>query len=330
MAWLTAREALEILNVRKRTLYTYASRGWVQTRALDGRRKLYRRADVERLRDNALAHRGQAARSRAALAWGEPVLTTAISGIDRDGPYYRGVPAVDLVDRPLQEVAEHLWGHTGPWPSPRVAPGNGDLTELRRQIDALPRLEGDAAFRHITVNVWAWADLPSHPDLDAARVLCADHGLNPSTFTARLAASTGSDPYAWVVAALATFSGPRHGMASVELAERLQDPTWCPPGPGFDHPLYPDGDPRGEGLLDRCPPKGRLEEAVRQGRRSGHLPTVDAGLLAVTEALGLPAVAAPLLFVSGRVLGWLAHGAEQSETPGPLRPRGRFEGWVQD
>jgi citrate synthase len=94
-------------------------------------------------------------------------------------------------------------------------------------------------------------------------VLLADHELNASSFTARIAASTGADPYACVAAALATLSGPKHGSAS-ELVARFADEVGGPEQakaavralrkrgevpPGFGHPLYPAGDPRTRPLL---------------------------------------------------------------------------------
>src|SRR5436190_20765766 len=50
--------------------------------------------------------------------------------------------------------------------------------------------------------------------VNAGLVLCADHELNASTFAARVAASTGADLHACLLAALAAFSGPRHGGAA--------------------------------------------------------------------------------------------------------------------
>ena len=65
------------------------------------------------------------------------------------------------------------------------------------------------------------AEAPSDEDADALEtyLLCSmDHGLNASTFTARVAASTDADPYACFAAALATLSGRRHGSAAEAIA----------------------------------------------------------------------------------------------------------------
>jgi citrate synthase len=99
--------------------------------------------------------------------------------------------------------------------------------------------------------------------LDVALILLADHELNASSFSARVAASTDADPYACITAALATVSGARHGSAAERIA-RFADEVGSPENaraviralrkkgdspPGFGHPLYPGGDPRAEPLL---------------------------------------------------------------------------------
>ncbi|MGE3761344.1 MAG: citrate/2-methylcitrate synthase, partial [Kofleriaceae bacterium] len=102
------------------------------------------------------------------------------------------------------------------------------------------------------------------PDIDRALVLLADHELNASSFTARVAASTEADPYACVAAALAAVSGPKHGSASEDLARfadrlgsvdavRAEVRAMKRRGlaiPGFGHPLYAHGDPRATPLLE--------------------------------------------------------------------------------
>jgi citrate synthase len=101
------------------------------------------------------------------------------------------------------------------------------------------------------------------PLIDLALIVLADHELNASSFTARVAASTEADPYACVAAALAAVSGPRHGSAAEAIAA-FADEVGSPDQAraavralrrkgqvphGFGHPLYPDGDPRALPLL---------------------------------------------------------------------------------
>jgi citrate synthase len=182
---------------------------------------------------------------------------------------------------------------------------------------------------------------------DAALVLCADHELNASTFAARVAASTGADLQACLVAALATFLGPRHGTASRAVEEVLDEvgrpgraeavvrarTTRGEGMPGFGHALYPDGDPRATTLLAlvaEAPSTPRLRTLnaliAATARVRGERPNIDAALLAACLALGLPRGAAVALFAVGRTAGWVAHVLEQRESPAVLRPRARYVG----
>lgn len=183
--------------------------------------------------------------------------------------------------------------------------------------------------------------------LDQALVLAADHELNASTFAARVAASTGTDIYGCLSAALAALSGPRHGGA----ADRV-DALLLEAGPadrveevvhdrqrrgevieGFAHPIYsPHSDPRGTRLVDlACQLRGdspevqsvvALVDAMQQGGFGG--PSIDVGLVAVARAIALPAGSATALFAIGRTAGWVAHSLEQYEAGFLVRPRARY------
>ena len=184
--------------------------------------------------------------------------------------------------------------------------------------------------------------------LQAALVLYADNGLNPSSFTARCVASAGSTPYALVSAGLAALQGSKHGGACERAAELLReagDPAGArrvvlarlrrgEPMPGFGHPLYPDGDPRGA-LLMQLVAQHRphapdvalalaLADAVRE-LMTQH-PTVDFGVVTLCRALGLPPGAPLALLGVGRVVGWIAHGLEQYREGRLIRPRARYAG----
>ncbi|MFT3769525.1 MAG: citrate synthase [Minicystis sp.] len=184
--------------------------------------------------------------------------------------------------------------------------------------------------------------------VDRALVLIADHELNASSFTVRVAASARADLYACVSAGLATLSGPRHGgmcdrvealVAETKHAERaravVEDRTRSGAGvPGFGHPLYPHGDPRAESMIaaamdlgPRNPGVMTLMALVEAMRALGHEPpTSDIGLVGVTLALGLPPGSAAALFALGRAAGWVAHAFEQRESESLLRPRARYVG----
>jgi citrate synthase len=184
--------------------------------------------------------------------------------------------------------------------------------------------------------------------LDAALVLYADNGLNPSTFTARCVASAGSTPYAVVAAGLAALQGSKHGGAC-ERAEDLLAEAGEGRGaretvaarlrrgdalPGFGHPLYPDGDPRAAMLLrlvaemkPRPPEVGPALTLVKAVREVvDEHPTIDFAVVALCRALRLPRGAALSLLGIGRVVGWIAHGLEQAEEGREIRPRARYAG----
>ena len=184
--------------------------------------------------------------------------------------------------------------------------------------------------------------------IDLALVLCADHGLNASTFAARVAASAGADLYASTSAALAALSGWRHGGAC-DRVEALVDEAGTAARasevvrgraargetiPGFGHPLYPDGDPRGGLLLEAAAASGSsdprlstLTAIVEAMDRLGHAPpNLDVGLVALAASLGLPRGSAKAMFAIGRAAGWVAHALEQRRAGFLLRPRARYVG----
>lgn len=194
--------------------------------------------------------------------------------------------------------------------------------------------------------VWGVEVKRAAAPLDRALVLCADHELNVSTFTARVTASSGADLYACMSAALSALSGPRHG-GSCDRIEALMQETGHPERaamvvrerlrrgesvPGFGHQLYPQGDPRTPPLLEVAwavrpePPAVRVVRAVAEAMgEAGHPPpTVDFGLVALSAALGLPPGAAAAVFAVGRAAGWVAHVLEQREQGHLLRPRARY------
>lgn len=196
----------------------------------------------------------------------------------------------------------------------------------------------------------AWA--PAHPHaqelISLALVLSADHELNVSSFTARCVASAGATPYAVVIAGLAALTGAKHGRetdrvesllreierperARAVIGERLRRGDYVP---GFGHPLYPAGDPRGRLMLElvaaRCPdsPAVALAHAVTGAIAEllGKQPTLDVGLAVIGRALGLPPGAPLGLFALGRTIGWIGHALEQYAADQMIRPRARYVG----
>src|SRR5262249_850358 len=112
------------------------------------------------------------------------------------------------------------------------------------------------------------------PALRAALILCADHELNVSAFTARSVPSAPATPYAVVLGPLAAFHARRHGLASEEVqiffrdAENTSDYRQLVAArlrslghvPGFGHQLYSEGDPRAQKLISLAKTHGRPRE----------------------------------------------------------------------
>jgi len=350
--WIDADTASSTLGVRKRTLYTYVSRGWIRTRSAGGRRRLYLRADVLDLKRRADAHRGQAPAAASAMHWGPPVLPSAITSVDVDGPNYRGVPALTLAERdtPFEQVCELLWQDASPWPSPAPPPAtpaaSHPLRTLQHAVLHLPPAEPSASFKPAFTALVAALAAPSSgplaeriaaatsaPDalaVQAALTVCADHELNPSTFAARIAASAGSTVADAVLAGLCTLAGRRHGGVS-DLATDWLHQRAPLPHDALDHPLYPGGDPRAEHLIDRAlqaaPPRraSHLRQCLAQARTHGR-PNLDLGLAALAYALDAAQHAALAWFAVARIAGLVAHINEQRTQPGPVRPRARYIG----
>jgi citrate synthase len=186
----------------------------------------------------------------------------------------------------------------------------------------------------------------ARPLLRAALILCADHELNVSAFTARCVASARASPYNAVIAGIAALQGARHGGES-ERADRFlgealaaADPAALAAAtlrrgerlPGFGHPLYPEGDPRARVILDLLRQQQRplVTEGGRVAAAVGALirraPNVDFALALLRRSLALPPGAALGLFTVGRTMGWLAQAAEQYAADRMIRPRARYIG----
>jgi citrate synthase len=111
-AYLTAAQTAAALGVTLPTLYAYVSRGLLASEPAPGepRARRYRREDVERLQARQELRRHPEAAAPRALAWGEPVLDSALTLIDGGRLYYRGRDAVELSRRlSVEQVAALLW-----------------------------------------------------------------------------------------------------------------------------------------------------------------------------------------------------------------------------
>ncbi len=184
--------------------------------------------------------------------------------------------------------------------------------------------------------------------MDVAMVLYADHSMNASTFAATVAASTLSDLYSAIVAAIATLKGPLHGgaiEASYNTIREIGRPEAAEEHVmgilrsggkvfGFGHRVYKTYDPRA--LLFREVVRELSEEArkpelfqvaeaiqetvVRELRAKRVYPNVDFYSGLVLYFLGFPADLSTPFFAAARAVGWAAHVLEYWQDNRILRP----------
>ena len=375
MNWLTRDAALARLGVKPQTLYAYVSRGIIASRPQedDPRASLYAEADIDAFLRRRRTGRARTAIASAAISWGDPVMETAITTV-RDGKLiYRGKDAVKLAaTASLEDVAALLWqapyppvarteaalpsGETGKqrlltWLGARAAsdpPGFGrgkdalgadGATLLSGACSAITGDSERGLYHQRLARHWSLD--PGGTDLlRRALVLVADHELNPSTFAARIAASTGAPLAASALAGCATLTGPLHGEASARALAYLRAALTTVPDdalsalasrgeriPAVGHALYPAGDPRAAALLRWMKPDAALQRAIKAAEHaSGEAANVDMALAALTLSLDLPDDAPFLIFASGRMVGWIAHAIEQQGSGKLIRPRATYTG----
>ena len=139
--YLSSTEACSELGIRPQTLYSYVSRGLVRSETGDQRRRTrqYHREDIERLRHQKEVRAHPEAAAGRALRAGDPVLESALSRIDDDDLYYRGISVGELArESTAEEVAALLW--TGD----RSGPMEGFAGEVRLE-GVSPRLGAELA-----------------------------------------------------------------------------------------------------------------------------------------------------------------------------------------
>jgi citrate synthase len=201
---------------------------------------------------------------------------------------------------------------------------------------------------------WRGEPDPAHVKaLDAYWVSAAEHGLNASTFTARVIASTGADVAACLSGAIGAMSGPLHGGAPervlpmIEEVERTGNATdvvrrVLDHGErlmGFGHRVYRAKDPRARVLRRLCEELGapRYEVAValeRAGlaeladRRPDRVleTNVEFWAAVILDFAQVPPHMMPGMFICARTAGWCAHIMEQKRTGRLVRPVAQYVG----
>ncbi len=187
--------------------------------------------------------------------------------------------------------------------------------------------------------------------LDVTLVLYAEHEFNASTFAARVAASTRTDKYSAITAAIATLKGPLHGganEAAMALIERFATPDDAEAGVmqlladkqlimGFGHRVYRDSDPRSDVIKPWAQTlevrnhdttgfeiAERIETVMRRERDL--FPNLDFYTALVYRACGIPTDLFTPVFVLSRTTGWSAHVFEQRVVDKLVRPSAAYVG----
>jgi len=189
--------------------------------------------------------------------------------------------------------------------------------------------------------------------LNTYLVLLADHGMNASTFTARVIASTESDLTSCLVGAIGALKGPAHGGAPSAVIEQLEHigtadnaEPWMRDARkrkikfmGFGHRVYRVYDPRAKILKEMCRqmnPKfyelaTRVEEVALKILHEEHPErpqsvNVEFYSAGVLQAIGLPKEFFTPTFAVSRVAGWSAHVLEQAAHNRIIRPQSEYIG----
>ncbi len=241
-----------------------------------------------------------------------------------------------------------------------AAVGVATAAWARRQ-QGLPVIAPDASLSHSRdlLRMVRGEDMPAlAAGLDAYLVAVVDHGMNASTFTARVIASTGSDLVSSIVGAIGALKGPLHGGAPGPVLDMLDAvgtagnaQAWLEAEiaaghriMGMGHRIYRVRDPRAA-VLEKA-----IERLESQGIATGHLTlaravehsatqvlarkypsrslqaNVEFYTAVLLDTLGMPRPLFTPLFASGRVGGWCAHVDEQRKTGKLIRPGSTYVG----
>jgi citrate synthase len=234
----------------------------------------------------------------------------------------------------LSIVAQAARGRQAPVPESAVDKGENAAAQF------LIRWRGEADPRHVRA-------------IDTYWVSAAEHGLNSSTFTARIAASTGADCAAVLSSAVGALSGPLHGGAPTRVLRMLDEVETSGDADayvrdllgrgerimGFGHRVYRAEDPRARVLRRTARELGstRVEvadeleraalAALREKSPDRALETnVEFWAAVVLEVADVPPPMYPAMFGCARVAGWSAHIVEQRRTGRLIRPSARYVG----
>lgn len=190
--------------------------------------------------------------------------------------------------------------------------------------------------------------------MDVSLILYAEHEFNASTFTARVCASTLSDLFSCVTAAIGTLRGPLHGganEAAMEMIQRFGSAEEAVKGTlgmlerkdkimGFGHAIYKESDPRNEVIKgwakkladevgDRVlyPVSEAIDKTMWEQKKL--FPNADFYHASAYHFMGIPTKLFTPIFVCSRLTGWAAHVFEQRANNRIIRPSAEYVGVAQ-
>ena len=254
--------------------------------------------------------------------------------------------AIHLTAHFPEVIAANYRLQTGSWP-----------LESRCDCVRAKALSLEASFLGASARNFLWLLKGEEPDpsevetMDLCLVLHADHGLNASTFAARVTASTLSDMYSAVTSAIGTLQGPLHGGANQRVMQMLEEIgdvskveayvdnalTNKQRIMGFGHRVYKTEDPRAAILRESCKNictltgHGKYFEMSEKIRevvydRKGLYPNVDFYSASVLHSIGIETELFTTIFAASRIVGWTAHIMEQYKDNRLIRPTSEYVG----
>lgn len=223
---------------------------------------------------------------------------------------------------------------------------SGCFGALLPQQKFVGQKNGESVAEHVLRAVGCTPSVQSKSAVNQLLIILADHEMATASFVSRITASTNSDLFCCVASALCAHAGSSMVAATSNIDERLfsqlSRKNWgemlelaqCKGTTlfGFNHPLYPKGDPRADYLLELSatlkPVDGKvplLLGFLRSAREeSGLQPGIAVALAVFARAIGMPPGSAAALWMLSRTAGWMAHAIEQRAQAFMLRPRARY------
>jgi citrate synthase len=271
----------------------------------------------------------QAETARLSAVWGLKKL------VDLDAEQARDDLA-RLSAQMMSVVAKSAAVHDGREPAPDDVVAQGQTAAEK----FLLRWRGEADPKHVKA-------------IDTYWICTAEHGLNASTFTARITASTGADCGAAMSAAVGALSGPLHGGAPARVLPMLNEvaSTGDPESyvrdllsrhgriMGFGHRVYRAEDPRSRVLKQTArelgSPRIEVAEALEEAALAAlHelkpdyviATNVEFYSAVVLDVAEVPPDLTPAMFACARVAGWAAHILEEKRTGRLIRPSAQYIG----